>query len=425
MDSMTGSARLSAADLQRILEVTRRLAAPFDLATMLGEVVEAGKEVLQADSGTLWLYEAPAHELVMHIATGIEPVRLSADKGIVGECARSRDVINVPDCYSDPRFNRDIDRATGYRTRSMLTVPLIGHDGDLVGVLQMLNKRGGPFDADDERMALTLGAQCAVALERVRTTENRLLAEKLRQEIAVARDIQIGTLPRVMPEIAGYEVFGFSRPADQTGGDTFDLVSLTDGRLFMLLGDATGHGVGPALSATQVRAMLRVALRLGADLDAVFLHINNQLVDDLPDDRFVTAFLGVLDPATHELAFHAGGQGPILHYRAGDSGFHWHEPTTIPLGFLAHAQLDAARRIALAPGDVLALISDGVYEYENPGGEQFGDARVADVFARHAADGVAALGRELLDAAEGFANGAPQSDDVTVVLVRRLPGETG
>jgi len=421
MDDMTATAHLSASDLERILEVTRRLAAPFDLATMLGEVVEAGKNILRADSGTLWLYEAATHELVMRIATGIEPVRLSADRGIVGECARTRAVVNVPDCYADPRFNPDIDRSTGYRTRTMLTVPLVGHDGHLVGVLQMLNRRDGAFDAADERVALTLGAQCAVALERVQMTETRLLSEKLRQEIAVAREIQIGTLPRTMPGIPGYEIFGMSRPAEETGGDTFDLVALDDGRLFMLLADATGHGVGPALSATQVRAMLRVALRLGADLDAVFRHINNQLVDDLPDDRFVTAFLGVLDPARHAVEFHAGGQGPILHYRAADKQCQWHDPTTIPLGFLPHDEVDSAHCVELAPGDVLGLISDGIYEYENPRGELFGNERVAALFADQAASGVDTLGAELLASAERFADGTSQADDVTVVLVRRLP----
>ena len=85
---------------------------------------------------------------------------------------------------------------------------------------------------------------------------------------------------------------GTFSPTDQTGGDLFDFVQLGDDRLFLLMGDATGHGIGPALSATQVRAMLRVALRLGASLDEAFVHVNDQLVEDLPADRFVTAFFG-------------------------------------------------------------------------------------------------------------------------------------
>ncbi len=98
-------------------------------------------------------------------------------------------------------------------------------------------------------------------------------------------------------------------PADQTGGDTFDLVPLDERRLFVLLGDASGHGIGPALSATQMTGMLRVALRLGAGLDAIFTQVNNQLVEDLPEEHFVTAFLGVLDADRARGRLPRGGPG--------------------------------------------------------------------------------------------------------------------
>src|SRR3954471_17912839 len=115
---------LSARDLEAILAVTSKLAAPFDLDTMLAEVVEAAKQVLQATDGSVWLYDAAADELVLEVATSIEPVRVPAGAGIVGACARDRQVINVPDCYSDRRFNPEVDRRSGYRTRCMLTLPL-------------------------------------------------------------------------------------------------------------------------------------------------------------------------------------------------------------------------------------------------------------------------------------------------------------
>ena len=120
-----------------------------------------------------------------------------------------------------------------------------------------------------------------------------------------------------MPARAGYDVCGTFQPADLTGGDTFDLALLGE-RLLVVLGDATGHGIAPALSVTQMQAMLRMAFRLGADLETAFMQVNNRLAETLADDRFITAFIGVLDPATHVLRFHSGGQGPILHYHAAD-----------------------------------------------------------------------------------------------------------
>ena len=114
---------LSVPDMEVILAVTSKLAAPFDLMTMLSEVVNAAKQVLHADRGSVWLYDPAAEELVLEIATGIAPVRVPATAGIVGACALNRRIINVPDCYADARFNPEVDRASGYRTRCMLTLP--------------------------------------------------------------------------------------------------------------------------------------------------------------------------------------------------------------------------------------------------------------------------------------------------------------
>ncbi|HEX4525079.1 MAG TPA: GAF domain-containing protein, partial [Casimicrobiaceae bacterium] len=97
--------RQSARDLETILGVTSALAAPFDLMTMLAEVVSAAKQVLNADRGSVWLYDPAADELVLEVATGIRPIRVPAGAGLVGACARHRQIINVPDCYADPRFD--------------------------------------------------------------------------------------------------------------------------------------------------------------------------------------------------------------------------------------------------------------------------------------------------------------------------------
>ena len=203
--------------LRQILEVTRKLAAPFDLDTMLGEVVNASREVLNADRGTVFLYDEAKDELVVRVGTDLDQIRIPADKGIVGECAQTREVINVPDCYADDRFNRAIDKQTGYRSRCMLTIPLIGYEESLVGVLQILNKNDGVFDARDEYVAQALAAQAAVVLHRAKITEKIIESEKLGREISVARDVQMGTLPKDMPEIDGYEFGGAFSPTDQTG----------------------------------------------------------------------------------------------------------------------------------------------------------------------------------------------------------------
>jgi phosphoserine phosphatase len=407
--------------LRHILEVTRKLAAPFDLDTMLSEVVNAAREVLDADRATVFLLDEQNDELIVRVGTGLEQIRIPADKGIVGESAQTRQVINVQDCYADPRFNRAIDKQTGYRSRCMLTIPLIGYEDSLVGVLQILNKNNGVFDEHDEFVAQALAAQAAVVLHRAKITEQIIASERLGREISVARDVQMGTLPKNMPQIEGYEFGGAFSPTDQTGGDLYDFIPLGPDRLFMLMGDATGHGIGPALSATQVRAMLRVALRLQSSLDDAFIHINDQLCEDLPDDRFVTGFFGLLDAAAHSVHFHSGGQGPIMHFQADMGEYDWHPATTFPLGYMPHTELDAPHIAVLEPGDVLGLISDGIYEYENEEGVQFGRRGVMRVLDANPDAGAQELVDLIMDAAREHGGSAPQADDITIVLARRLP----
>ncbi|MEJ2128392.1 MAG: SpoIIE family protein phosphatase [Woeseiaceae bacterium] len=405
--------------LRRILEVTRKLAAPFDLDTMLKEVVDVSRNILDADRGTVFLYDDQTDELVVRVATELGVIRIPSDKGIVGESVHTRKLINVPDCYADPRFNRAIDKETGYRSRCMLTIPLLGFEDSLVGVLQILNKNGGVFDEQDEFIATALAAQAAVVLHRAKITEQIIESEKLDREITVARDVQMGTLPKEMPKIEGYGFAGAFSPTDQTGGDLYDFVALDDHRLFLLMGDATGHGIGPALSATQVRAMLRVALRLESSLDDAFVHINDQLCDDLPDDRFVTGFFGLLDAKTNKVQFHSGGQGPIMHYHAASGEYDWHPATTFPLGYMPQTNLQPPLEVELEPGDILGLISDGIYEYENEDGVQFGQEGVAGVIDSLPDGDAEAVVAEIMRAVRRHGGSMPQADDITIVLARR------
>ena len=410
--------RLSVPDMEAILAVTSKLAAPFDLRTMLSEVVSAAKQVLRADRGTVWLYDAAADQLVIEVATGFAPVRIPTSLGLAGACARNRQIINVPDCYADERFNPEVDKRSGYRTRCMLSLPLVDHKDVLVGVMQVLNKVGGVFEENDEALATVLAAQCAVALQRVRMTEDLIEGEKMRQELETARVVQMSTLPATMPLVSGYDIYGTFKPAELTGGDTFDL-SVLDQGLLAVLADATGHGIAPALSVTQMHAMLRMAFRLGADLETAFIQVNNQLADILADDRFITAFVGFLDASTHRVRFHSGGQGPILHFQAASGTCATHKPTSFPLGAMHLSSLPAATILDLSPGDILLLLSDGIYEYRSAESEDFGQERVEAIVRDHHRKSAAELAGILLESVRRFAGGARQEDDMTVVLVKR------
>ncbi len=410
--------RLSRQDIETVLAVTRALAAPFDLPTMLRSVIDAACRVLHAERCSVWLLDEARGELVLESSADLQGLRLPLGVGIVGACARERRPINVPDCHADPRFDIEVDRRSGFHTRCSLSLPLVDHRGTLIGVMQLLNRQGGAFSASDEALADVLAAQCAVALTRVRLTAAVMEGERLRQEMAWARALQLGTLPQAMPDVPGYDMHGSFMPASHTGGDTYDL-ALTDRGLLVVLADAAGHGLAPALSVMQMHAMLRMAWRLGADLPSAFRQLNDQLAATLADGRFVTAFIGLLDSQTHRLQFLSGGQAPILHFQAARGQCVAHRATSFPMGAMPMAAARPPVALDLAPGDMLVLLSDGIYEYENAAGEAYGQARVERTLRDHADESAERLATRLMQAVQAFAAGAAQQDDITMVLLKR------
>lgn len=406
--------------LVSILDIMHRLAAPEAMPELLREIIEVGKVAIVAETGVLWLLDKRSGQLVMVVPSSENPTRLDIGEGWAGLCAQSCMISNIHECRDDKLFLKYPNHIKGSETRSLLNVPILGLDDSLLGVMQWLGAATGQFDEHDEWVGPALAAQAAVAIQHSYMTDELLANAILSQEVAVARDIQMSTLPSTMPDVPGYDLHGHFQPTDHTGGDLYDLVVL-NGKLFMLLGDATGHGFGPALSATQMQAMLRVSFRLGANLDEAYMHVNNQLAEDLPDDRFITAFMGYLDPVSHEVNYHSGGQGPILHFRAAGEVCDWYKPTNFPVGIMELDDQQVSANLQLDSGDILALISDGVYEYANEQGEEFGETRVAEVLRANHHLPMAELSENLVGAVKEFGGEAPQADDITLVLVRRLP----
>ncbi len=434
--------QLESCALWRILDATRHLAAPVGVDEILQNTIASALQVLNADRVSVFLYDSKTDELFLKVSAS-QPracaqeragnsgrpehhasriIRFPADRGIAGETAQRRRLVNVPDCYADPRFNRDVDRQTGYVTRCMLSVPLLGVNEVLVGVLQVLNKRVGAFDEDDERIATTLAAHCAVALQRAMLLEEYVLKQRMERDLALAREIQMSSLPEQMPALAGYELAAWSQPADETGGDIYDALALGEQRVALLMADATGHGIGPALSASQLRAMFRMGFLLGGDLGELMSKINLQLKADLPAGRFITAFAGVLDSSEHRIHYHSAGQAPLMHYHAGQGRAEWLEASTLPMGIMAWPQLIAPPPVEMGQGDIFALISDGFFECTNRAVEQFGQKRVEGLIWSLQKEPLEELRRKLCEAVRVFAADEPQEDDMTIVLVRRSAG---
>jgi phosphoserine phosphatase len=407
-------------DLQGVLVVARQLGATVDLHTMLSHIEAAALNVMESERASVFLYAPESDELYSYVATGVEEIRFSAKQGLAGAAVQERRTINVPDAYADERFNPEVDKKTGFRTRNVLSLPLLGLDETVVGVLQVLNKQGSSFTAWDEQLAATLAAQAGAAVQRQMLLDQYAEKQKLEHDLDIARHIQQELLPDHPPEVSGFDIAGWNKPADRTGGDAFDYMAVDGGRQAITIADATGHGIGPALVIAECRALLRAMALANREPNRIMQCVNDLLVQDLPADRFVTCFFGFLDPESATMTYSSAGHGPLLHFSRAKERVTELNATGVPLGIMPNMTFDTAEPICFQTGDMMVLVTDGFFEWLSPDEEQFGTDRIKDIIIANkdlpAADLIGTIYRQVV----AFARGAPQADDLTAVIIKKI-----
>ena len=408
----------TSADLMEVLGVARSLAASPELQPLL-ELVEASVlRVLDCDRAGVFVYDERTDELAGRAVTGEPGLRFPADRGITGSVLREGVAIRLDDAHLDPRFNPEVDRRTGYQTRSLLTVPVRDWSDRPIGVLTALNKHGGTFGRRDEALAAALAVQVGVAIQRQLLLDQAEERRRFERDLEVARTIQQGLMPRRAPKLPGLDVAGWNLPADETGGDFFDLQALDDGRLALTVADVAGHGIGPALLVAECRAFIRATLARTREPARLVEQVDVLLTEDLPEDGFITLFFALYEPPTGRLRYSSAGHGPTLLYRRAPGLVEELPPHGCPLG-VAPDMPKAETEVPIQPGDILAVFTDGFAEWADASGVQFGNDRLGAALAGNrdlpAASLIAAIHGELL----AFTAGTPQPDDLTAVILKR------
>jgi PAS domain S-box-containing protein len=250
-------------------------------------------------------------------------------------------------------------------------------------------------------------------------TERKRAERELREnqeQFRVAREIQQRLFPKSAPACPGFDIGGATFPAEATGGDYFDYLPMLQDRLGMVVGDVTGHGVGPALLMAETRAYLRVLAGRREDPGEILTRANAILAEDVGSERFVTLFLGRLDPKTrrflyasagHPAGYILGPQGAIKHIL---------RRTGIPLGMKIDTQYIAAPEVSLAPGDLLLMLTDGIEETSAADGSLFGLERILQVIREQQARPAREIVQGLYEAVRAFAGHSPQLDDITLIV---------
>jgi PAS domain S-box-containing protein len=301
------------------------------------------------------------------------------------------------------------------------------HGQSIVGDERQLRTRGGetvPVLLAASRLSAQNAAVQQVVCVAQDLTERKLAEaatrekDRLRQDLDTAKRIQNSLLPKSMPEVEGFDIAGWSEPAEQTGGDYFDWLQLPDGRMVVGIGDATGHGIGPALLVTVCRSYFRAATMLSSELEIIANHVNNLLTMDMPAGRFITAAVGLLEPARRRLLLYSAGHGPIFFFREKTSHVEVLEADDMPLGLSVNEESEVGRVFSLSPGDTIVLITDGFFEWMNPQGETFGIRRFADMIRTHRSLSAGPMIERFRAEVLEFARGVPQADDLTAVVIK-------
>jgi sigma-B regulation protein RsbU (phosphoserine phosphatase) len=315
----------------------------------------------------------------------------------------------------------DDNRARLAEVNAELVLPLNGKK-DLLGVITLgPRKSEEPYSISDSKLLGSVASQTGLALEnsRLMATIVTEIAKRewIGREIDIARGVQQRLFPQKLPSIAGVDCAGVCRPAQRVGGDYYDFLALSGGRLGIALGDVAGKGIPAALLMASLQASLRGQRLSGpSDLAQLMTNLNFLIHEASPDNRYATFFYGELDPGNRRLDYVNAGHNPPMLFRA--AGGVLRLGATGPVVGLVEGGHFEQRSVQLSPGDVLLVYSDGISEAMNASEEEWGEGQL-EAAARAASP---CNPQELIDAlfvaADAFAGGAVQHDDMTVVVVR-------
>ena len=402
-----------------LVEVATLINGITDYNGLLTAIMDVARRVIGAEASSLILLNTNTDQLEMVVARNAKgdvvttkPTvpRQGSIAGWVFENAQSA---VIKDAYQDSRFFSGMDLKTGFRTKSILCVPL-RHEGALIGVLQVVNAIGKESFDDEDREAFEAYAQLATtAIEKLRLLEEEKRQARFERELGIATEIQNSFLPRTLPHRSDLAFAAAYHPAREVGGDFYDVFELGPDEVYFVIGDVAGKGVPAALMMAQSLSLLRLIVTLGLDPGEAIARWNNALCERTVRGLFVTASLGRITPSLRcvEIAC-AGHCAPILVRRDGQS----YEPAvsaSAPLGIVSGMKF-ATTTLDLESGDWLAFYTDGLSESHRPGGELLGSEALLTTLRRkiwHPYEIVTAL-----EMTEAMHRGdGPPHDDLTLL----------
>ena len=403
--------RLSA-DLGRSLEVDRLLVQLLDHLFVLFPQAERGLVIFLQDGRPF----IRSHKQRAGVA---DTPRFSSS--IVHRVASEGIGIYAEDLQTDSRF-ADAQSIISLGVRSFICVPLQSKGGKSFGVLQLERMgRGRQFTTDDLNLLTTIGLQVSVVLENAQLHQELIARQRIEDEVALAREIQLGYLPTQIPDLPtrNFELQAELLPAYEISGDFYDYFSIGGNKLAIAVADVCGKGIPAALFMSMVRALLRNLAEREHDPSILLRDLNNAVAQQNPKCQFVTVSLCVFDPALRRVEVSSAGH-PLPLIRRGSGSVETIRLEQGPLlGFIDRTQPYPKAHCELHTGDLVLLYTDGVTEAPDAKNNMFGSERLSAALAQMPTTaGLRQWTDSLRKEIEGFTGNSQQQDDITLALLR-------
>ena len=429
-DEVAGAGRFEGLDvnpqakLKAILEISNSLAGTLDLASLLPKIIDSLFGIFSyADRGCILLKDGRTGEMApraMRHRREDEDSTVRLSRTIISKVLAEKAGILSADVTTDAAFSGSQSIAD-LKIRSMMCVPLLRLDGEVLGILSIDSQHPlGRFTRDDLDILMTVAGQAALAYENARLVQAYADKQKQDTELEIARNVQRDLLPTEFPTVEGYQFFASYDAAQAIGGDMYDCFELPDGKICLSFGDVAGKGVPGAMIMSRMSSCVQSTIHHVQDVVEAIKAINHHMCDGKIEGRFVTYVLCIVDTRNHEVVLsNAGHASPIIRRASGIVERFDQEIAGPAIGILEDYPYQAETR-KLEPGDMVVITTDGVEEAMNPQGELYGTQRVLELVNSGPAE-AEKLGKLLLADVRRHARGHPQSDDITIMTFGRNP----
>jgi len=412
--------------LRLVNDVHRALGQSIELDELLELILERVFDHLRPEQGAIFLKRGAELELAAKRSVSGVDADFVTSRSLQSEVTDKGMAALVLDVESDERF-ASAQSILFSGIRSLVAAPLLdtreigsrGQDGGALGMI-VLSSRAGvrKFSEEDMELLVSLASVAALSLRNVSLAAEAVERRRLEKELALGRRIQKALLPAELPRIEGYELYAHNIPSRGVSGDYYVVLERGGTEVVLMVADVSGKGIAASILTASLEALAAGPIEDGLAPDEILNRLSRLLHQRTPPEKYATAVLAVLDPATGALAYANAGHNPALIVRD-DGKVDELASTGLPIGLVPGAEYQAGQA-TLGEGDTLLLYTDGITEAMNGDGEEYGEERLIEFCRNHREHSLEQVARLLAADLEGFARSQAFDDDRTVVMARRM-----